>query len=133
MSDPFVAVRKSEADAAIRKVAAWQEHGMRMEAERDSLSSALTAARAEIARLREAARSVPTEAQVEAAARAMAKENGDDFDSIPVGKAEWTHAQGKFGGRYRDINEPMRSDYLSMARAALEAARNPAALAREEG
>ncbi len=58
---------------------------------------------------------------VEAVARQIAQANGDDFDALPLGKAEWTHARGQFGGRFRDINEPTKADYLEMGEAALAA------------
>lgn len=56
---------------------------------------------------------------IEAAARRIAAANGDaDFDALPLGKAEWVQGRGMFAGRYRDINEPMRADYVEMAEAA---------------
>lgn len=62
---------------------------------------------------------------VERVARAIAAENGDDFAALPDSKADWIAAGGSFGGRFRDINEPRKSDYLEMARAAIEAMREP--------
>lgn len=58
---------------------------------------------------------------LEAAARAMAHENGDDYDAIPANKTEWTKGRGQFGGRFRDVNEPYKSDYDEMAAAAIRA------------
>lgn len=59
--------------------------------------------------------------RIEAAARAMATENGDDWASLPQDKLEWTKAGGMFGGRFRDQNEPKRDDFLAMADAGLRA------------
>lgn len=59
--------------------------------------------------------------RVEKVARAIAQENGDNFDNIPAHKPHWTRERGQFGGRYRDINEPFQSCYLSMAEAAIKA------------
>ncbi len=58
---------------------------------------------------------------VEKVWRAIAIENGDDPDQIPRHKSHWNKEQGKFGGRFRDINEPFVSDYEAMARAAIRA------------
>ena len=62
---------------------------------------------------------------VERIARAIAKRHGDDFDAIPADKYEWTQNHGQFGGRFRDVNEPYKVDYLDMAAAAIEAMREP--------
>lgn len=59
-----------------------------------------------------------SETMVERVARAIAGSNGDDFDAIPKNKSEWNRESGKFGGRFRDINEPMQGDYRDMARVA---------------
>lgn len=56
---------------------------------------------------------------VEKVARAIAKSNGDDFDAIPAHKREWVAKQGMFGGQFRDINQPFKSDYLDMGAAAI--------------
>lgn len=58
---------------------------------------------------------------VERVAREIALENGDDFDAIHARKSHWNETRGEAGGRYRDINEPLQSDYLDMARAAIMA------------
>lgn len=55
-----------------------------------------------------------------AMARGIATANGDDFDALPESKQEWVHARGMFGGRFRDVNEPRKSDYVAMALAALQ-------------
>jgi hypothetical protein len=57
----------------------------------------------------------------EAVARAIAKANGDDYDALPADKREWIAKQGMFGGRFRDVNEPRKADYLDMADAAIKA------------
>ena len=62
---------------------------------------------------------------VEKVWRAIAIENGDDPDQIPRHKSHWNKEQGKFGGRFRDINEPFVSDYEAMARAAINALMEP--------
>lgn len=62
---------------------------------------------------------------VERVARAMAKQNGDDYDHIPLDKADWTAQRGMFGGRFRDLSELMQVDYDEMARAAIEALLQP--------
>lgn len=59
-----------------------------------------------------------TEAEVEAVAREIARMNGDDYDALPADKSEWNAKQGMFGGRFRDVNEPRKPDYLDMAQAA---------------
>ena len=55
----------------------------------------------------------------EKVARAIAEALGDDLDHAFVNKSEWNAARGEKGGRYRDINEPMREDYLAAAHAVL--------------
>lgn len=62
---------------------------------------------------------------VERVARAIAKRHGDEFDAIAEDKPDWTANRGNFGGRFRDVNEPYKSDYLDMAEAAIEAMREP--------
>ena len=62
---------------------------------------------------------------LEKAARAAAHANGDDYDAIPADKGEWIKARGMYGGRFRDINEPMKIDYDEIARAVLAAIREP--------
>lgn len=62
---------------------------------------------------------------IEKVARAIATENGDDLDQIPQTKTEWNMARGVFAGRVRDINEPFRSDYFDLARAAITALMEP--------
>ena len=57
----------------------------------------------------------------EAMARAIAVGLGDDFDNAFATKSEWNAARGEKGGRYRDINEPMQSDYEDAAHGALAA------------
>ena len=63
-----------------------------------------------------------SERAVEAAAKAAAEINGDDFDKIPRHKSHWIEERGHFNGRWRDINEPFQSGYLEMAEACLTAA-----------
>lgn len=62
---------------------------------------------------------------IERMARAIAAEQGDDFDKIPASKREWIDARGEFDGRGRDINEPFRTEYIGMALAALKVMREP--------
>lgn len=57
---------------------------------------------------------------IEKVAREIARVNGDDYDVIPAHKSEWNAAQGMFGGRFRDINEPYKYDYDAMAEAAIK-------------
>ena len=61
------------------------------------------------------------ETVVERVARAIATENGDDYDLIPVNKPEWVRHQGQFMGRFRDVTEPFQVDYDGMATAATAA------------
>lgn len=53
-------------------------------------------------------------------ARVIATALGDDFDYAFTSKSEWNAARGYKGGRYRDINEPMQSDYIGAAEAIIE-------------
>ena len=55
----------------------------------------------------------------EKVARAIAEALGDDLDHAFVNKSEWNAARGEKGGRYRDINEPMRDDYMAAAQVAI--------------
>ena len=54
-------------------------------------------------------------------ARSISAAHGDCFDSAFNNKREWAANRGEKGGRFRDINEPMQSDYLDMATAAIAA------------
>src|SRR6478752_7026210 len=63
--------------------------------------------------------------KVEEVARAIAKRNGDEYDNIPLDKADWKSANGMFGGIFRDLNQPTQVDYDEMAPAAIEAMRVP--------
>lgn len=55
-------------------------------------------------------------------ARAMCERRDDtSFDDLPTNKGQWIEGRGMFGGRYRDVNEPMQCDYLDMADAAIRA------------
>lgn len=58
---------------------------------------------------------------IERAARAICEANDDKWGCLPLGKAEWVHARGEFGGRYREVGEPYKADYLEMGEAALDA------------
>jgi hypothetical protein len=58
---------------------------------------------------------------VEKVAKAIALENGDDLDEIHEHKPDWIDRRGEAGGRFRDINEPFKSDYMEMAKAAIQA------------
>lgn len=62
---------------------------------------------------------------LEKAARRLAEALGDNLDDAFANKSEWNAARGEKGGRFRDINEPFRDDYLQAARAVLEALREP--------
>lgn len=59
---------------------------------------------------------------VEVAARAIATENGDDFDKIHRDKPHWVETRGDLGGPWRDVNALRQVDYLEMAEVALTAA-----------
>jgi hypothetical protein len=61
----------------------------------------------------------------ERVARALAKRHGDNWDDIPDHKGHWVKERGYFGGRFRDVNERFRCDYLDDAEAAIEAMREP--------
>lgn len=61
----------------------------------------------------------PTKEYVERAARVLAELDGIAFDAAPKNKQEWTRKRGMFGGRFRDVNEPMQSDFLESAEAVL--------------
>ena len=61
-----------------------------------------------------------TDDMIERVARAIA---GEDWDDIPDNKSHWVKKRGWFGGRYRDVNERCKDDYLAEARAAIEAMR----------
>lgn len=54
-------------------------------------------------------------------ARAISTTRGDDFDAIPADKREWIDCRGKVSGRFRDVNEPFKDDYIDMADAVLRA------------
>jgi hypothetical protein len=58
-------------------------------------------------------------------ARAIADGLGDDFDHAFESKSEWNELRGEKGGRYRDINEPRKPEYLAAATAVLAALREP--------
>ncbi|MCO5129786.1 MAG: hypothetical protein M9932_04385 [Xanthobacteraceae bacterium] len=58
---------------------------------------------------------------LEAAAKAIAEHNGDDIDTVPTSKSHWNAEAGHFGGRFRTVNEPFRSDYEEQATAAITA------------
>ncbi len=54
-------------------------------------------------------------------ARVIADGMGDNFDDAFFGKAEWIDCRGDKGKGFRDVNMPMKVDYLEGARAALAA------------
>lgn len=62
---------------------------------------------------------------IERVARALASSHGDNWDDIPGSKSNWVEMRGQFGGRFRDVNENFRCDYLDQARAAIETMRAP--------
>ena len=62
---------------------------------------------------------------IETVARAIARANGDEFANAFKDKSRWIAKRGMSGGRFRDVNEPFQSDYLDMAKAALNAIRSP--------
>lgn len=62
---------------------------------------------------------------VERVARAIAIAHGDAWDAVPDDKQHWTRERGKFGGRFRDVNENFKDCYRDEARAAIEAMRKP--------
>lgn len=62
---------------------------------------------------------------VEKIARAIARENGDEFADAFKNKDRWVAKRGMSGGRFRDVNEPFQSDYLDMAKAAISALETP--------
>lgn len=51
------------------------------------------------------------------AAGVIARALGDDLDHAFESKSEWNAARGEKGGRFRDINEPFRGDYIAAAEA----------------
>lgn len=59
--------------------------------------------------------------KLEKVARAIADQNGDQWEFVPEDKSDWIDNRGMFQGRSRDINEPFRCDYEEMATAALNA------------
>jgi len=61
---------------------------------------------------------------VERVAKALADSHGDKWENVPENKSQWTEKRGLFGGRYRDINERFRHDYLEDAAAAIDAMRD---------
>jgi len=54
-------------------------------------------------------------------ARIIASAMGDNLADAFKNKQRWIAKRGMSGGRYRDINEPMQSDYLAAAEAVLAA------------
>jgi hypothetical protein len=62
---------------------------------------------------------------IERVARALAKRHGDNWDDLPNNKGHWIRERGQFNGRFRDVNERFRCDYLDEAQAAIEAMREP--------
>lgn len=70
---------------------------------------------------RERLTTAPGEDAVERVARIIAAELGDDYDHAFANKTDWIDARGQAGGRFRDVNEPYRSDYLDAARATFAA------------
>jgi len=50
--------------------------------------------------------------ETESVARAIA---GQDYDDAFECKADWVAARGLSGGRFRDVNEPFKADYLDQA------------------
>lgn len=58
---------------------------------------------------------------LEEAAKAIAEQNGDDIEAVPTSKSHWNSESGHFGGRFRTVNEPFRSDYEEQATAAITA------------
>ena len=58
---------------------------------------------------------------LEEAAKAIAAQNGDDLETVPTNKSHWNAEAGHFGGRFRTVNEPFRSDYEEQATAAITA------------
>lgn len=56
---------------------------------------------------------------IEAVARSIASAMGDNYADAFKDKSRWIAKRGMSGGRYRDVNEPMRCDYDEAARAAI--------------
>ena len=56
---------------------------------------------------------------VERIARALAARHGDDWDHLPNDKPHWTAQRGQFGGRFRDVNERFKCDYIDEAESAV--------------
>ena len=53
----------------------------------------------------------------------IARQLGDNLELAFLSKSSWTHARGiAVDGSFRDINAPLRSDYINAARAAIETA-----------
>lgn len=70
---------------------------------------------------------------IERVAKALAKCHGDNWDDLPANKSHWTAQRGQFGGRFRDVNERYRCDYLDEAEAAIEAMEDPTEAMIEAG
>lgn len=62
-----------------------------------------------------------TDEMIEVMARVIARGLGDEYANAFKNKERWVAKRGMSGGRFRDINEPFRSDYDNAARAALAA------------
>ena len=71
-----------------------------------------------------------TDTMRERVARAIAHENGDDWDDVPDNKTDWNRRCGPAG---RDINAPFKPDYRDVADAALAAMREPSEAMRKAG
>ena len=56
-------------------------------------------------------------AEDEELARIIAKAMGDNYADAFVNKERWNAKRGMSGGRFRDVNEPFRSDYIAAAQA----------------
>lgn len=56
---------------------------------------------------------------VEAIAKIIASNLGDNFADAFTSKTRWIAKRGMSGGRFRDVNEPFRSDYLAAAEAVI--------------
>jgi hypothetical protein len=62
---------------------------------------------------------------IERVAKAIAIAHGDKWEDVPESQKQWISQRGRFGGRFRGINEYFKDCYLDAARAAIEAMREP--------
>lgn len=124
MTDNDALVREQIADIIDERVSSPASYGdQNMEAahRRDQLRAADEILAALRSTPQAKSLDLPAQDEVEVVARSISAAHGDCFDSAFNNKREWVANRGEKGGRFRDINEPMQSDYLDMATAAIAA------------